>query len=651
VPAVVRLRAWLASIGRHPPFNWPKKRKRRLLVAVVIALLAYPVLGTLALWTGVVEWVLKSQDLRVEIGNPSYTLWPGYVRVRHLRILGNGSTQFILESDDIGLDINVLELVRRRVHVTRIAAENTLYQMRVQVDDKKGIEERVAAYPPLRDLPGRPDVIREKADEKGRTKSGETKGKDFTVKVDGIDVGVRELWFFEYRYLGKGHLRGGFTVGPDVMEVKTAVQDLGPGEVRFGAEQTVCTNLRGQITADIPRLNPKEHADASFMQLVTARVNLRADVQSLKNVGAYAPGNEVSGGVGPLALDLYLERGRLGSRSHLDYQTDTVRVKGNGYGVASDLLLKFDARGSREQLPLVRTSAKSTYVSLSRRMRAFTVQIHGHHEEARLDTIQLSRATDLKGASVRMPTVLSVDLQDLPVVLPENAGIEVRHGELHGSLSLDMDEKYWAKGPLKTEIRDLALEAAGMNFGANLALDSELRFNPKQKAYQVDDLAFTVRDASLHAGDRKVEGWWLNVASKRLAFYGTEPARFDGTLGVRARDLQPVLEALAERDVVPDLLPKFTRLADFRASAKIASAGPKMDVTLASESDVWDVAGRVYKTGDRTQFAVTFGGQAVSLGLAKMGEHLEIRPFAKTTWLNEHLRQFPEPEHMRPKKP
>ncbi|HEY3496705.1 MAG TPA: hypothetical protein VGK73_18525 [Polyangiaceae bacterium] len=644
------LGAWLSSLRRRPPFTWPKKRKRRLFIGFLVLLLAYPVLGTLALWTGFVEWMLKSEDLRVELRNPSYTLWPGHVRMRHVRVLANGSTQFILESENIELNINLFQLVKRRVHVTQISAENTLYQMRVQVKDKTGIEERVAAYPPLAGLPGRGNVVSEAPAKQG-TADGEKKESDFTVQVEGIDIGVRELWFFEYRYLGKGRLRGAFTVGPNVMEVKTAVQDLGPGEVRFGAERVVSRNLRGQISADIPRLNPNERADASFMELVTARVNLRTDVQSLENLGAYAPGVEVSGGAGPLALDLYLDRGKLGPKSHLDYQTESLGVKGNGYGVASDLLLKFDARGSKEQLPLVQTSAKATYVSLSRRMRSFTLQIHGHREEARLDTIQLSRATDLKGATVHMPTLRSVDMQDLPVVLPEDSPVEVRSGDLRGSLHLEMDEKYWVRGPLKTEIKDLVLKAAGVEVGANVKLESALRFNPKQKINHVDDFVFTLRDAGMRAGDRSVENWWMNVVSRRLSFWNTEPPRFEGTLSVRARDLQPVLEALAERDVILDLIPKFTHLTDFRASAMIEQSGPKLDITLASESDVWDAAGRVYKNGDQTQFAVTFGGQAVSLGIAKKGDDLDIQPFAKTTWLNERLREFPQPERMRGKKP
>ena len=67
------------------------------------------------------------------------------------------------------------------------------------------------------------------------------------------------------------------------------------------------------------------------------------------------------------------------------------------------------------------------------------------------------------------------------------------------------------------------------------------------------------------------------------------------------------------------------------------------DVTLASESQIWDAAGRVFKNGDKTQMAIVVGGQAVSLGVASKGDGLELMPFAKTGWLNDHLREFPKP--------
>ena len=101
-----------------------------------------------------VEWALKSEDLRVEIQNPAYSIWPGKVHMKNVRILENGTTQFILEGQDLVLNLRLLELVKRRVHVTKLAAHDVTYQMRVQVKDTKNIERRVKAYPPLSDLPG-----------------------------------------------------------------------------------------------------------------------------------------------------------------------------------------------------------------------------------------------------------------------------------------------------------------------------------------------------------------------------------------------------------------------------------------------------------------------------------------------------------------
>src|ERR1041384_2753188 len=232
-------RTWLRGVWTDP------KRRRRALLLGLALLLAYPVLGTLALWTGFVEWVIRDDDVKVEISNPAYTIWPGRIHMKFVRIYVNGDTQFILEGHDLFTSISVHELFKRRLHVTRLASHHVRYQMRVQVKDTKGIEKRLAAYPPLDGLPGT-NVIHEAAAAKT-----EKRDPDWTVHVEGLDVGVVELWFFEYRYLGEGHLRGGFTVGPNVMEVATAGQDSGPGELRFGKRQPIARGLRGQVTCSI----------------------------------------------------------------------------------------------------------------------------------------------------------------------------------------------------------------------------------------------------------------------------------------------------------------------------------------------------------------------------------------------------------------
>jgi hypothetical protein len=651
------------------------RRKWPWIVAAVLLLAAYPVLGTLALRTGLAERMLRSEDLKVEIGNPSYTFWPGLVHVKHVHILVNGETQFSLAADELVVKIRLLELFKHRVHVTKLAAENVHYQMRVQVESTKGIEKRVAAYPPLPGLPGKNVVHRETA------KKTEKDDATYTVQVEGLDVQIQELWFFEYRYLGEGRLRGGFTVGPHVMEVRTAVQDIGPGDVRFGAEETVARNLRGQVTANIPRVDPEKHADASFMELVSARVNLRSDVVSLVNVGAYADNLEVSRGAGPLVLDLYLEKGWLGTKSHLDFDTSSLRVKGNGFGVETDWHLAFDAAGkiegapgkdekavgqekkpadaaasevtSTSVLPLMRSSSNSTYVSLARRDRAFTIQVHGHREEASLDRIRLSGATKIKHASVRMPNIVSVDLRDLDVLFPADSAINVQGGKAQGSLKLDMDEEYWLRGPFHMSIQAIELDAAGVEVRGNANMKTRVEINPKQKRERFEDFAFSLRDVGMHAGSKEVNSWWMDLTGGRLLMSEAAGSpHTEGSVSIRAKDLEPILQALAQKGVITKLIPMFVSLGDFRARTSMRQAGPLTDAVIESESDVWDISGRVFKNGKKTQLAVVVGGQAVSLGVADGPDGLEIMPFAKTGWLNEHLREFPKPlVQMRPSKP
>ncbi len=622
------------------------KGKRRTVFAAVVALLAYPVLGTLALWTGLVEWVAESEDLRLEIANPSYTIWPGRVHLKHVRILVNGDTQFILEGHDLFASISIWELIHRRIHVTRLATHHVVYRMRVQVEDTKGIEKRLAAYPKLEGLPGKNTV------KVATAESAEEREAPWTVEVDGIDIDVQELWFFEYRYLGGGRLRGGFTVGPNVMEVRTAVQDLGPGQLRFGEHQPIANDLRGQITCEIPEIDPKAHADASFLELVSARLMVRANVVTLAHVGAYLPPDmSVSKGAGRLTFDLLMEKGYLGSKSHLDFKTDALGIKGDGFGISTDWALVFDAAAEPGGFPLGKSDFKSTYFSLAKRDRELTIQSHGHHVEAALDTIRLGGATDLKRAALRMPRIVSTDLDDMDVLFSDPSPLSVRGGEAKASLNLDMDEDYWARGPLKAEILRTEAVIAGVALSGNTWLDAGVRINPKQKTNGLDDVSVRVRNASMRTGDEAVDGWWMNLLAKKLTYRNTEPPTAEGSVSVRTKNLQPALEALAEKGVISGIVPVLTRLDDFRAKTTFRKVGDVTDMTIESESDVWDVAGRVYATPKQTFMALVVGGQAVSVGVAELGSGLVIRPFAKTGWLNEQLAKFPQPAVRMKEKP
>jgi hypothetical protein len=252
-----------------------------------------------------------------------------------------------------------------------------------------------------------------------------------------------------------------------------------------------------------------------------------------------------------------------------------------------------------------------------------------------------------------MPNIVSNDFKDLGVLLADDSPIHPEAGEAKASLELDMDEKYWARGPISLEVLRTKLDAAGVELSGNTWLKANLALNPKLKTNLIEDLILRMRAVGMHVDDTSVNDWWMDLSSKRISLFGTDTPRAEGSLSIRTKNLQPALEALAKKDVISGIIPVLTRLDDFRAKTTFRKQGPVTDMSIESESDIWDVAGRVYSNAKQSLIALVIGGQAVSVGVAKLAdEHLEIHPFAKTDWLNSKLAQFPKPlVQMPPAKP
>ncbi len=627
--------------GRRGRWKW--------VVVAAVALAVYPVFGTLFLWTGLFEKLMASEDLRIEVDNPAWTLWPGHIHVAGARVLMNGTTQFKLSGKNLALHVNLFPLVKKRLRVTSIHAEDVRYWMRVQVKSPKGIEERLAAYPRLDDLPGNPTLIEQQA------QKTEERESDFTVEIDGIDVRVAELWFMEYHYVGPGTLKGGFLVGPRRMRVGTSVQDLGPGELRFGADHVIARQFGGRIHATIPELNPEEHADESFLELVTANVELRGDVQTLSHVSAYTDGIRVLEGAGPFETRLFLDKGNLGESSRLSFSTKKVGVRGKGFGVATDWT--FDAHvekaapASAKQgpnasaLPRIRSTSRVTYVSFSNeRNDIFTIQLHDHEQDVVLRTTQLGRMTDIDHARIRFPEIVTTDLDDLAALTSESGKIRSGGGEARGALTLDVDAEHVARGRFNATFTGLQLEAAGMQFWGRGDASCLMRVDTRQKSATVNDVFVRLGDVGMRAGNETMEDWWTHISVPRLSIQGAPPRSLSGGVVIVAKSAEPILKGLAGKDEISDLIPKLTNLNDLRVRASLRRTNDAMDVLFEPvANELFDLAGRYYSKGEKSRLAIVVGGKAVSLGIARDDSGTTLKPFAREDWLNAELARFPTP--------
>jgi hypothetical protein len=599
------------------------------------------VLGSALLSSGLVERLVGSEDLKVQLGKPAWTLWPGHFHVPFARILVNGTTQFKLEASNLVIELELFPLIKRHLHVRSLVGDGIRYWMRVQVKDPKGIEKRLAAYAVLNDLPGDPTVVERQAQQT------EPRQSDFTVEVDGIDVRVEELWFMEYHYLGKGTLKGSFLVGPHRMRVGTSVQNLGPGQLRFGATTPLVDHFRGHIQASIPDLNPEEHADTSFLELVSSDIELHGDIVSLGPLSAYTGKIRLTDGAGALDTLLHLSKGALGDGSYFRFTSDRVGLRETGFGIDTDWHL--DARvagenGKSELLPRATSTSQATYVSVSNSHgKIFTVQVLGHEEDVTLRSPQLGRMTDIEHARVHLPRIVTNDLHDLGALTADGPPVDARSGQARASLDLDVDAHHVARGPFEASFDGLALTAGGVQVAGRGGAKGKVHAELDKKSASVRDVSLTIQDVDVRAGDRTERGFWTTA---NVPYFGvTGNGKIEGRLSVRSKNAAPLLDVLVAKDQLTSLVPKITSLPDLRVRAEFRKDQDVTDVFLEPvENTLFDVAGRFYSKGDRSRFAMVVGGKVVSLGLAKeTGSSLSLMPFAREGWLNEHLARFPAP--------
>ncbi len=642
-------------------------RRRRLwpyITALVVFLAAYPVLVTAALWFGLVEKALASEDLKVEIDNPAWTIWPGRLHLGAVRVYLNGDVQFILSAEEARAHVQLLPLMKRRFYVSSLFAKNVSYRMRMQVEDSELKSPRVAAFPPLEGLPGSATKREEEAEQ------SEAREGDWTVQVENIDVKVNDLWFMEYHYVGDGRLRGGFLRGPDVLRVDTSVQDLGPGDLRFGEKQLIAKNFRGQVQAEIPKMNPGDYSGTQIFEFIDATVTLDADVQTLEHLGAYFDGPKVKGGAGPFRARVGMKKGALSPKTLISYATKEVGVAGTGFGVKSDWKLTFEvadtqgAQTARAANPSIRSAKRSagaddgrlrprlesradiTYVSLVRPGgKPFTIQVHGHEQVATLDSAKISDETKLHSAHLGFPKVITTDLDDLDELTSNGSKLSADSGSAQASLVLDWDEKGWFQGPLGARLNEAKLSFADVSLSGNGRLSSHVAWHPATMTTVLSDVSVLLRDVAVRTGGERVEGWWMNLSSERLRAVGMPPREVTTDLSIAAKDAEPVIEGLAEKDKIPDIVAKLTSLDNLKVQAKLRKRGKVLDVMLDTlESDVIDFSGRVFMNGRQSLLALLVGGEAVSLGIYKRGKETDYGLMAGTAWLNDKLERFPPPE-------
>jgi hypothetical protein len=315
-----------------PAQSLPARRSRRLRRSLKVAagvLLGFAAIYLLAanlflnLWFGVL--FAGTNSINITLGR-AWTLWPGDVHVRDVRVtFQDHNLQWSLDIARANVGLKLLPLVRQTFHATRVHGEGTVFRMRHRVDPWSVDEPAVAALPPIPEFRA-PAVFESRVPEPPLT---DEEYNLWTVHLEGVDVGVRETWVQQFRYVGNGRARGKFRLrAARSLWVGPASLELEPGRLTAAAF-VVSPALSGRIDCTVHPFDVREPQGRAVFRYFTVGLALRAREIDLGVLRLFRPQDptELRAAGGELRVDARTDHGVFKPGSRLEFEQRGLSVK------------------------------------------------------------------------------------------------------------------------------------------------------------------------------------------------------------------------------------------------------------------------------------------------------------------------------------
>lgn len=613
-------------------------RLRRLALGAVLALLglelvyvvaANTILGTKSLdrW---VSGATPGLSLKIASG---WTVWPGRVHLKRLELhFEDHNIQFSVSLDSAVADIRLWQLPTKTFHLTRLRADGMHYLLRHKVSKVEGLERRLALYPKIAGFSD-PPLFKE-----ARTPPlTDEQYNLWTIHLEDVDVGVKELWFLEYRFTGTGRAKGGFRLKPE-RDARTDLCSLTLDGVLHLGEHTVASRLSGRIQARLDQHDPRLIQGAQIFTKISFDTDLRAAIPDLGFTELYASadGPHLSRGMGTLRARATLRHGSWLKTTQLGYETAGVTFS---------------------QEHLVVAGALGLGAHIIKDGRDAVLELSAASERLKLAFKGSPKAIDGPSASeLRVITGVSADLTR-----------EIRLTSLHARLKADVSALRWLNYPLSKELfargrgqatatlgwtegqpvkaeATLEVKNAGFDLGkrptqVSGSANAVLSYDPVTKRGHLSRLLLELPELAV-----SVKNTWtalpggLNAHAQRFSWHGLPPGHFQGRFELHSETIAPLLPLVISSAIVRSIAAAMFRLGKTHAIIEVDRA-PAVLVLRLEELQSGDVRStgilRDQKDQEHPCGRFFVSSSNLSVGIVLYRGETSVKPFVSSNWWRE----------------
>lgn len=595
---------------------------KSFVVATVAVYAAYLIAANVILRTHLLrDWLRADDGTLVVTYASARSLYPGHVVLDDLGIrYRDENIQMWVGIERTSLDIGLTRLARRTAHFENVTAEGIVYRLRTTMDRAPDDDRRSKAFPPIEGFASPP--VREPVEKGG--------GKPWTIEVRDIQGSVREVWAMEYRFHGTATLAGGFRVSPHrEISVAPSVMTTQVGALGLGNDDL----LRGEgwrLDAQLHAFQPDDVHGTGILKFLSFAIHQRGDVVSAAPAAdVYLPRDtHVSGGAGPLAVDVHVDRGILQPDARVTYRTDDLRFRDGELAGHGDVTVVANVESSPEG-GFIRAVASSARAGMAPATALRDVRVEA--DVAGLDAlgpVSLARlALGVEAAHVAdvhaWQPIVGSSFRLASGAVTASARGEYRKGTLTGRVDAKLEKVAFGAGPFSA--------VASGTTSSNITGQTD-RLQLAFPGARVD-----LHDVAVKLLDGHAEGMWLEATSAdaRTVIAG----RSDADIQVVSGPGDATMKLFTRLASLPDLAADVTHGRELAALLHLGVRHGTVTLDIgAARNGAIAARGRLQKPAGRgLAGALLVGLGPVGAGLSFRDGDVSVRPLAGKDWLKETL--------------
>jgi hypothetical protein len=607
-----------------------------LLVAAAFAVI-YLVAANVVLRTRLLR-DLVSEGPDVELSYDSaYSVWPGLVHVRGLELqVQVYAHQLSIAAESGQIQVSLHELLLRRFHATRVSLAGFSFRLRDRLPASELNSPRVAAYPPIPGFP-EPLLVGEKP-----PPTPDAAYDAWLIRLEGVRAELRELWFFEYHYLGAGLVRGGFELSPARdYAVYPASVSLQGGELSIG-ESLGVQQLSMGVEGYIDFTDVRKTQGLALVEKMSGRVSLDARTLRLGVLDSRAPagGPPRVDGRADLVLAASVTRGRLDAQSTAELVATELAVQSPIGKVSGPARLSL-ATGPDGRIDWL---ASSSELAVSSAARQPGPVLKDPRLAVTLKMDPLGQTPELRSVELDVPE-LSVPSLAWAERWLDRSGTDLDlSGRLEGRAHLSL---VMGRGPalrLRLGVKDAELSSGGVHAALAGRVEAELTPVAGPEPSSAGRLDIELDGVEVERDREKAKPFRVAVRLPDLRLALEPEPTLTSSVDVFAKPADSLLSLALGSSVLEDLAADLLALRRLEARAQVAVSERSLRFELSravcgalTGTGFWQ---RPAAGGARGAFLIS--SKVANVGISLSGSDTETAWFVPDDWLSR-ARSTPTP--------